>query len=103
MYNRYGPWLDVDIIKPLSAKSCTVLKAWFLERTFGDPSTVQDFIDDSLKCSRVVHDEDVFLCENVQTGLSSHGFDRGRYVPQKQIATYHFHQRLASDLRRAAL
>lgn len=101
MYNRYGPWLDVDIIKPLSANSCTVLKAWFLERSFGDPHTLQDFIDDSLKCSQVVHDEDVFLCENVQTGMSSLGYDRGRYVPQKQIATYHFHQRLASDLRAA--
>ena len=102
MYNRYGPWLDVDIVKPLTATTCSVIKAWFLERSFGDEwDAMQEFVDESLKSSRVVHDEDVFLCENVQTGMSSYGFDRGRYVPGKQIATYHFHQRLAKDLRDA--
>ncbi|KAI2500126.1 Ring hydroxylating alpha subunit (catalytic domain) [Fragilaria crotonensis] len=101
MYNRYGPWLDVDIIKPLTATTCSVIKAWFLERSFGDDrDAMLEFIDESIKSSRVVHDEDVFLCENVQTGMGSYGFDRGRYVPEKQIASYHFHQRLAADLRR---
>ena len=98
MLNRYGPWFDVDIVIPIDATTSRILKAWFLEADFELPSS--SYIDTSLASSQQVHDEDVFLCENVQVGLQSRGFDMGRYVPSKQIATFHFHQRLARDLRR---
>lgn len=97
MFNRYGPWLDVDIVVPKNESTCIVHKSWFLENDFAVPSI--DYIEDSLRSSEKVHDEDAFLCENVQLGLCSRGFDAGRYVPTKQIATYNFHQRLASDLQ----
>jgi choline monooxygenase len=97
MVNRYGPWLDVDMIIPLDDTSCMVQKSWFLERNF---STLEreEFIRTSLRESTAVHDEDVFLCENAQRGMSSRGYDSSRYVPSKQVAAYHFHQRLARDL-----
>lgn len=104
MFNRYGPWLDVDIIKPVDATSCIVQKAWYLETNYASSDATisrEDYIATSLASSERVHDEDVFLCENVQRGmLARHvGFDRGRYVPSKQIAAFSFHQRLAADLR----
>jgi choline monooxygenase len=104
MFNRYGPWLDVDIIKPINESTSVVHKAWFLERNFHPPNEVtrDEYIRDSLESSRRVHEEDAFLCENAQLGMSSRGFDRSRYVPSKQIAAQHFHQRLAIDLQRAA-
>lgn len=97
MLNRYGPWLDVDIVIPLDESSSKVAKYWFLEETFELPS--ETYIPDSLLSSERVHEEDVFLCENVQLGLQSRSFEAGRYVPSKQIATHHFHRRLANDLR----
>ena len=97
MLNRYGPWLDLDLVIPMTATTTQILKVWFLERDFELPC--HDYIATSLASSERVHGEDVFLCENVQLGLQSHGFDTGRYVPTKQIATYHFHQQLARDLR----
>lgn len=97
MLNRYGPWLDIDIVIPRDESTCTVFKSWFLEHDFALPS--KTYIEESLVSSEKVHDEDVFLCENVQLGMQSRGFDAGRYVPTKQIATYHFHQRLARDLQ----
>jgi choline monooxygenase len=118
MYNRYGPWLDVDIVHPISESSSLIVKAWYIEKSMlkeeeeqkqdkgtvhhQGESNVAKFIEESLSSSRQVHDEDVFLCENVQRGMKSNGFDRGRYVPQKQIASYHFHQRLASDLQKSS-
>jgi choline monooxygenase len=97
MLNRYGPWLDLDMVIPITPTTTLVKKAWFLERDYTVPTA--NYIDTSLESSEQVHCEDVFLCENAQLGLASRGFDTGRYVPTKQIATYHFHQRLARDLR----
>jgi choline monooxygenase len=97
MFNRYGPWFDVDIVIPIDAGTCQIRKAWYIERDFIIPSDT--YLDECLKSSRQVHDEDVFLCENVQLGLSSRGYDRGRYVPTKQIAAHMFHRRLARDLQ----
>jgi choline monooxygenase len=97
MLNRYGPWLDLDLVIPVTTTTTLVKKAWFLERDYTVPSA--DYLETSLESSEQVHSEDVFLCENAQLGLNSRGFETGRYVPTKQIATYHFHQRLARDLR----
>jgi choline monooxygenase len=99
MVNRYGPWLDVDMVIPVDDTSCMVQKAWFLERDFVTPNR-HEFIQTSLRESTLVHDEDVFLCENAQRGMSSRGYDTSRYVPSKQVAAHHFHQRLAQDLKR---
>jgi choline monooxygenase len=88
MFNRYGPWLDVDIVKPVDATTSIVHKAWFLERDYmpSNPTSREDFIAESLQSSEKIHDdEDVFMCENVQRGLTSGGFHRGRYVQSKQI------------------
>jgi len=97
MVNRYGPWLDVDVIIPLDDTSCVVQKSWFLERDFAT-SDREGFVRTSLRESTAVHDEDVFLCENAQRGMSSRGYDSSRYVPSKQVAAHHFHRRLARDL-----
>jgi phenylpropionate dioxygenase-like ring-hydroxylating dioxygenase large terminal subunit len=85
------------MIVPLDDTSCMVQKAWFLERDFAT-SDREEYIRMSLHESTVVHDEDIFLCENAQRGISSRGYDSSRYVPSKQVAAYHFHQRLARDL-----
>ena len=103
MFNRYGPWLDVDIVKVIDETTSVVHKAWFLERDFIPPDGVtrEVYIRDSLGSSLRVHDEDVFLCENAQRGMTSRGFDCSRYAPSKQIAAHNFHQRLAQDLQQA--
>lgn len=69
MFNRHGPWLDVDIVVPKNESTCIVHKSWFLEKDFAVPSI--DYIEDSLRSSEKVHDEDAFLCENFQLGLCS--------------------------------
>lgn len=108
--NRYGPWFDIDIIIPLSVSTTRIIKVWFIEKDFILPNSkssesLSSYIESSIKCSEQVHNEDVFLCENIQIGLQcgTNGYYRGRYVPTKQIATYHFHQQVASQLQKYIL
>ena len=46
-----------------------------------------------------VQDEDEWICENVQAGLKSTGYDVGRYAPHVELADHRFHQRLAKEFR----
>jgi choline monooxygenase len=94
MLNRYGPWLDLNIIFPLSVDKCKVIFEWFVDKTYIDN---KEFIDNSLKASDKVNQEDIELCGNVMNGLMSDAFDTGRYIPSKEAAAYHFHRLLYND------
>lgn len=99
MYNRYGPWLDTNLVKPLDDNRCVVQIDWFLAKDYLSGDERREFVENSLKSSEVVQQEDIFLCENVQQGMRSNGFERGRYVPARQQACFHFHQKLVQDYR----
>jgi choline monooxygenase len=97
MINRYGPWLDLNIVFPLSVDTCVVVIEWFVEKGCLDR---REFIEESIKASDKVNLEDIELCENVMNGLRSDGFDVGRYIPSKEIAAFHFHKLLYNDYLR---
>lgn len=59
-----------------------------------------DFVARSLAASHQVQLEDIAICESVQRGLRSRGYEVGRYAPALEIGEYAFHQWLAGDLRR---
>ena len=94
MVNRYGPILDTNWIVPLGCDRClTVFDYWF------DPSCDEPFIERSLAASHQVQLEDVGICESVQRGLSSWGYDVGRYAPAVEMGEFAFHRWLAEDMR----
>jgi choline monooxygenase len=47
-----------------------------------------------LQASDAVQQEDVALCEMVQRGLASPGYDVGRYAPEVEAPMFHFHNLL---------
>ncbi|KAL4856982.1 Choline monooxygenase [Chlorella vulgaris] len=95
MINRYGPWLDTNTVVPLAADRCKVLFEYYLEESMaGDAS----FVEASLAASHRVQLEDVALCESVQRGLASAGYDAGRYAPGVEQPMHHFHSLLHADL-----
>ncbi len=51
------------------------------------------------QASDVVQQEDVWLCEMVQKGLQSPGYDVGRYAPEVEAPMFHFHQLVYQALR----
>ncbi|CAN1159870.1 Choline monooxygenase, chloroplastic [Linum perenne] len=95
MINRYGPWMDTNLVIPLGPTKCRVIFDYFIEPHLKDDKS---YIEQSLIDSEKVQIEDIILCEGVQRGLESPAYSTGRYVPIVENAMYHFHQLLHSDL-----
>ncbi|CAM8936067.1 unnamed protein product [Rhodiola kirilowii] len=98
MINRYGPWMDTNLVLPLGHKKCRVVFDYFLEASLADDTS---FIERSLNESETVQMEDITLSEGVQRGLESPAFCRGRYAPTVEKAMHHFHCLLHHDLIRS--
>ncbi|KAI5415108.1 choline monooxygenase, chloroplastic [Lathyrus oleraceus] len=95
MINRYGPWMDTNLVLPLGANKCRVVFDYYLEPSLqGD----RDFIAKSLQDSEKVQIEDIVLCEGVQKGLQSPAYSVGRYAPKVEQAMHHFHCLLHENL-----
>lgn len=75
MVNRYGPWVDTNLVVPLDEKSCLVTFNWFIS---ADKAGERQYIEAGLKASEEVQIEDIGLCEAVQRGLASPAYDVGR-------------------------
>lgn len=99
MLNRYGPWLDTNLVIPLGVDRCLTVFDYYLE-----PEKARDlqFIQESLKASDQVQQEDIGICESVQRGLQSRSYDKGRYAPQLEHADHQFHCLLARKLQSQA-
>jgi choline monooxygenase len=98
MLNRYGPCLDTNYVVPLGPDRCEVRYEFFFEEGAG---SAEEFVAESIEQSAVTQREDIAICESVQLGLSSSGYDRGRYAPQVEIGEHHFHRLLAESYRQA--
>ncbi|CAH2077540.1 unnamed protein product [Thlaspi arvense] len=95
MINRYGPWMDTNLVLPLGPRKCKVVFDYFLDPSLKDD---EDFIKRSLEESERVQMEDVVLCQNVQRGLESPAYDKGRYALVEK-AMHHFHSLLNHNLK----
>ncbi|KAJ8765492.1 hypothetical protein K2173_014614 [Erythroxylum novogranatense] len=96
MINRYGPWMDTNLVLPLGPRKCQVIFDYFIEAHLKEDKT---FIERSLRDSERVQMEDIILSEGVQRGLESPAYISGRYAPRVEQAMYHFHQLLHQNLK----
>ncbi|KAI3443396.1 hypothetical protein Pfo_000061 [Paulownia fortunei] len=95
MINRYGPWMDTNLVLPLGPRKCQVIFDYFLDASLRDNSA---FIEKSLEDSERVQEEDITLCKAVQQGLESPAYHIGRYSPTVEMAMHHFHCLLHENL-----
>ena len=98
--NRYGPVLDTNFIRPISADKTEVVFDYWYQDTKGPEA--QAFIEKSLEASDQVQQEDVDICREVQRGLASRSYDRGVYAGV-ETAMLAFHRLLAADLAKTRL
>lgn len=98
--NRYGAWMDTNIVYPLTVNTCIVHFDWFVDHKYTGASdlTNQKYLEESIAASDVVQQEDVWLCERVQRGLESTAYDVGRYAPSLEGGEYMFHSLLNRDI-----
>jgi len=97
MINRYGPVMDTNLVLPVSETRCKVVFDYYFENVEGEEA--RKFIAESIPPSDRVQNEDIAICESVQQGLLSSAYDQGRYAPQWEAPTHHFHKLLAADLK----
>ena len=96
MLNRYGPTLDSNLVVPTGPETCEVVFDYWFD---GSPEEAEAFVAGSIEASDETQQEDVWISEQVQRGLASPAYDRGRYAPTVEHGMHHFHRLLAADLR----
>ena len=89
MLNIYPDNISINVIVPLSHDKTLTIFEWF----FHDVSSekVQERVKKAVAFSEEVQQEDIGLCENVQKGLRSSTYDRGRYSVKRENGVHHFH------------
>lgn len=98
MLNIYPDNISTNLIVPISHEKTLTIFEWF----FHDPSSdkVQERVKKAVAFSDEVQQEDIGLCENVQKGLRSSTYDRGRYSVKRENGVHHFHMLLSEFLER---
>jgi choline monooxygenase len=91
MINIYQDTMDTNLIIPLGSDRCLCIFDFYFQNA--EPSN-KEFISESVALADRVQQEDVEICEEVQRGLSSGGFDVGRYSPRREAGVFHFHSLL---------
>jgi choline monooxygenase len=100
MLNIYPDNISTNLIVPISHEKTLTIFEWF----FHEPQSakVQERVKKAVAFSDEVQQEDIGLCENVQKGLRSSTYDRGRYSVKRENGVHHFHMLLSEFLERPA-
>lgn len=92
MINRYGNWLDTNLVLPIDERRCRVVFDYY---HLGEVPAEQ--LESALRESDQVQKEDSEVVGLVQEGLES-GVYQGLYASRFEAPMLHFHRLLAQDL-----
>lgn len=99
MLNILPGRLQVNSVIPVERDRCRVWFDYFYSDVVSPDA--QRIIADDMKFSDEVQQEDIEICEHVQRGLASRGYDRGRFSVDCEEGVYHFQCMLKNALRQA--
>jgi choline monooxygenase len=89
MLNIYPDNIQTNLIVPISHEKTLTLFEWFFHEV--DSEKNKERIKRAVAFSDEVQQEDIGLCVNVQRGLRSSTYDRGRYSVKRENGVHHFH------------
>jgi choline monooxygenase len=98
MLNIYPDNLSTNLIVPLSHDKTLTIFEWFFHDIESPAS--KERVAKAVAFSDEVQQEDIMLCTNVQKGLKSSTYDRGRYSVKRENGVHHFHKLLREFLER---
>jgi len=96
MLNIYPDNISTNVIVPLSVDKTLTIFEWFFHDV--DSPKTRERIAKAVAFSDEVQQEDIVLCENVQKGLRSSTYERGRYSVKRENGVHHFHMLLSEFL-----
>ena len=81
------------MILPLGADRTLTIFEWF----FAEPGSGAGWesMQQTIAFSDEIQQEDIAICEQVQRGLRSRSYDRGRFSAKRENGVYHFQQLVA--------
>ena len=77
MINRYGKWMDTNLVIPVSETRCLTIFDYFCEERPQEKELIAN-----LEASDRVQQEDIDISQRVQRGLESGVYLRGPYAPR---------------------
>lgn len=95
MLNVYPDNVSSNIILPLSHNRTLTIFEWF---TYPKDGAAREIAAETVDFSDEIQQEDIKICENVQKGLRSRTYDRGRYSVKRENGVFHFHSLLEEFL-----
>ena len=98
MLNVYPDNLSSNIILPVGHDKTLTIFEWF---TYPKDGQAAEVAKETIDFSDEIQREDITICENVQKGLQSRTYDRGRYSVKRENGVYHFHSLLEEFLNEA--
>ncbi len=84
--------MQTNIVEPTTSRSCVVHFDYHFE------NSETSNIEKDAEFSELVQREDIQICESVQKGLESQGYDVGRLSPEKESGVYHFQSMIRNIL-----
>jgi choline monooxygenase len=99
MLNIYPDNLSTNLIVPLSHDRTLTIFEWFFHDVHSEK--VRERIQRAVAFSEEVQQEDIELCRQVQRGLNSSTYDRGRYSVKRENGVHHFHVLLSEFLAKS--
>ena len=85
LFNIAPGRLQTNIIEPINASSCNVYFDYYFENE-EDLESIQE----DISFSEEVQNEDINICERIQIGLESDGFDHGIFSKKYETGVSHF-------------
>ena len=86
MLNIYPDNMSSNIILPLGHDRTLTIFEWFFAAENPDTAAAQK----AIAFSDEIQAEDIKICENVQKGLRSRTYDRGRFSVKRENGVHHF-------------
>ena len=90
MFNIYPDNMSSNVILPLGTERTLTIFEWF----FAEPGSGAGWesMQQGIAFSDEIQHEDIAICEQVQRGLKSRAYDRGRFSAKRENGVYHFQQ-----------
>jgi len=92
MLNILPGRLQTNLVLPVSKNKSLVIFDYYIDDTTSSESIKRIEVD--ITFSDEVQKEDIYICEKVQRGLESKGYDKGRFSPKEEMGVYHFQSML---------
>lgn len=92
MLNIMPGRVQINSILPLDADHCLTVFDLFLDEA--NPEKLKSRLKDDLEVSDLVQQEDIDICEQVQKGLKSGSYNKGRICVQEELGVWAFQNNL---------